>query len=261
MPKIFVSPLRAAILFLLLLAPYAVHAQERWQWPEPAKNLKVLAPDTSAADLRSTMFSFTQGLDVRCVHCHAGEEGQSLSEIDFASDENPNKDRAREMLRMVHSIDEHLAKIEPSEPERVTVGCGTCHHGRPRPTSLEAELETAYRDGGAAAATARYRELREQFYGRGALDFSENALMGFAFQLIRTDDLDGGIALLRLNTEEHPDSSFAWDGLAEAYNQAGHPEQAEVLWQKSLQLDPGNEHAVAQLRQLRMGDQPAGDPP
>jgi hypothetical protein len=58
---------------------------------------------------------------------------------DFASDENPNKNRAREMMRMMGDINVHLKKIEPSGDQRVNIGCNTCHRGRPRPMTLEEE--------------------------------------------------------------------------------------------------------------------------
>ena len=53
--------------------------------------------------------------------CHKGEEGKPLSTYDFASDENPNKNRAREMLRMLNEIEVHLNKIEPSGDKRVNM--------------------------------------------------------------------------------------------------------------------------------------------
>ncbi len=102
----------------------------RWEWPEKSKSLEVLPADTSADRLRAVMRGFTGALGVRCNYCHVGEEGKPLSTFDFASDANPNKDRAREMMRMLGAIDGHLQKIDPSGTERVGVRCQTCH-GQP----------------------------------------------------------------------------------------------------------------------------------
>ena len=65
------------------------------------------------------MRGFSRALGVRCQYCHVGEEGQPLSEFDFASDDNPNKDRAREMLRMLGTVNDHLDKIERSGDQAV----------------------------------------------------------------------------------------------------------------------------------------------
>ncbi len=196
------------------------------------------------------MLGFTRALGVRCSYCHAGEEGKPLSTYDFASDQNPNKGRAREMYRMLGAIDEHLKKIEPSGDKRVNMWCHTCHQGRPRPMTLEEELGEAYRRSGITAAVARYHDLRERYYGRGAYDFGERALSAFAHVLMAGGDHDGAIAVLRLNASEHPQSGSVWDSLAEAYLAADKKLLAGIYYRKSLEIDPNNANAVQKLREL-----------
>ena len=159
---------------LITLGPTpAVHAQEQWSWPEKPENLQVLPKDWPGTRLRPVMMGFSRALGVRCSHCHKGEEGQPLSTYDFASDENPNKDRAREMLRMLGTINDHLDEIEPSGDRRINMWCHTCHRGRPRPMTLGEELGETYRMKGLEAALAAYNDLRTTYYGKGAyLDFS-----------------------------------------------------------------------------------------
>ncbi len=244
---------------LLVAALFAVSSGSllaqgaRWDWPEKSKNLKVLPADTSPDRLRAAMRGFTGALGVRCNYCHVGEEGKPLSTFDFPSDANPNKDRAREMMRMVGSVAGHLQKIEPSGPERVGVRCQTCHQGRPRPTTLEEELLAAYRKDGRKAIAPRYSELRERYYGAGGLDFGEHSLNNLGYELLESaaaDDLEAAIAVLRLNAEQYPKSGNAWDSLAEAYAKAGKREIAAIYYRKSLENDPGNEHALEELRAL-----------
>lgn len=247
------APLAAGMVcavFVLGMAVVAV-GQERWQWPEQPKNLQVLPKDTNADQLRGTMGMFVRGLGVRCTFCHVGEEGKPLSTYDFPSDDNPNKNRAREMLRMVHSVNDRLQTIDFEEGSRLTVSCATCHRGRPRPTSLEEELRVAYAEGGASAAAQRYGELRDEFYGRGTLDFGERSLNSFGYELLGKDDTDGAIAVFRLNAQEFPSSGNVWDSLAEAYNKAGRTEQAAIYYRKSLELDPDNDNALKQLEKLQ----------
>src|SRR5215469_2763158 len=134
-----VGKLLTILLLIVLFAPRA-RVQESWSWPEKPKNLQVLPKDWPGSRLQPVMIGFTGALGVRCPYCHKGEEGKPLSTFDFASDENPNKDRAREMLRMLGTINDRLQKIQPSGDQRVNMWCHTCHRGRPRPTTLEEEL-------------------------------------------------------------------------------------------------------------------------
>ena len=249
-----VSPLRILILALALSALVTLPAvgQPSWSWPERAEDLRVLPEDLPPQRLRAVMTGFSRALGVRCSHCHVGEEGAPLASHDFVSDDNPNKERAREMLRMLGSINEHLEKIEPSGLERVNMWCHTCHRGAPRPATLEEELAEAYAKGGAEAALERYGELRERYLQRGTYDFGEGSLNAFGYGLLQDGDADGAVAVFRLNAEHFPSSANARDSLAEAYLAAGEPELAEVFYRKSLELDPGNRKAVEKLRELRL---------
>src|SRR5580704_13321589 len=135
-------------------------AQEKWTWPEKPKDLQVLPKDWPGSRLEPVMKGFTRALGVRCSYCHKGEEGKPLSTYDFASNENPNKDRAREMLRMLGDINDDLKKIQPSGDQRVNMWCHTCHHGLARPMTLEEELGEKYRKSGVQAALEDYAALR-----------------------------------------------------------------------------------------------------
>ena len=90
--------MRSLLILLTLALPAS--AQDQWKWPDEPKNLQVLPKDTTGAKLGAVMRGFTRSLGVRCTYCHVGEEGKPLSTYDFASDANPNKDRAREMIRI-----------------------------------------------------------------------------------------------------------------------------------------------------------------
>ncbi len=148
------------------------------------------------------MTGFTRALGVRCSHCHVGEEGKPLSTYDFASDDNPNKNRAREMLRMLGSVNDHLKKIEPSGEQRINMWCHTCHRGRPRPMTLGEELNETYRTRGLDAALAHLADLKERFYGKGAYDFtSERTLNTLGYAALTHDDAAGAIKIFEMNAE------------------------------------------------------------
>lgn len=109
----------SSIILLTIFFALSAQAQERWSWPEKPANLQVLPKDWPGSRLQPVMTGFTRALGVRCSYCHKGEEGKPLSTYDFVSDENPNKNRAREMLRMLGSINDHLKNIQPSGDKRV----------------------------------------------------------------------------------------------------------------------------------------------
>jgi len=210
----------------------------------------VLPKDWPGKRLQPVMIGFTRSLGVRCSYCHKGEEGKPLSTYDFASDENPNKNRAREMLRMLDDINADLKKIQPSGNQRVNMWCNTCHRGRPRPMTLEEELGEQFQTKGLQAAIDDYVDLKEKYYGRGSYDFGENALNAFGYQVLEKD-ATGAIQVFKLNAEAFPQSANVWDSLGEAYMKAGDVKEAEKNYEHSLLLDPNNTNAQEILNKIR----------
>jgi tetratricopeptide (TPR) repeat protein len=250
-----VMPAVLGSLFLTAFLTRPADAQESWSWPEKPKDLQVLPKDWSGTRLRPVMVGFTRALGVRCSYCHKGEEGKPLSTYDFASNENPNKDRAREMYRMLGDINDHLKKIKPSGDKPVNMWCHTCHHGRPRPMTLDEELAEQYRTKGLKAALDDYADLKKKFYGRAAYDFGEGSLNAFGYELLEAKDAAGAIRVFKLNTESFPDSSKVWDSLAEAYMKSGDPKNAQLNYEKALTLDPANQNAKEMLKKLKESPQ------
>ena len=229
---------------------HAAQAQEQWSWPEKPQNLQVFPKEWPGSRLSPVMKGFTRALGVRCTYCHVGEEGKPLGTYDFPSDANPNKNRAREMLRMLGSINDHLSKIEPSGDKRVNMWCHTCHAGRPRPMTLEEELGEKYRMKGIDAAIRHYADLKKRYFGRGGYDFGERSLNDFGYELLGKNDTTGAISVFTLNAEEHPESPNVWDSLGEAYLKEGNSKKAEECYQRVLALDPENKNAKKMLLEI-----------
>ena len=233
--------------------------------PDSLKNLKVFPQDTKPRELINIMRGFAMGLGVRCQFCHVGEEGQPLSEFDFVADEKPTKRKAREMVRMVQAInDQHLANLEERSDPRVAVSCETCHRGVSKPMRIQSILTVAYQEGGTDAAIAKYRELRQQYYGGFSYDFSEGMLNEVGADLIRaaagstppeelaqSEQIQTAIAVLNLNLGYYPNSAFAHFVLGEAFRIRGDTTAAIASFAKSLELAPDNQGAVRRLEQLR----------
>ena len=226
------------------------HAQDQWKWPDKPQNLQVLNKDWPGSRLSPVMRGFTRALGVRCTYCHVGEEGKDLSTYDFVSDANPNKNRAREMLRMLGDVNDHLKKLEPSGDKRVNMWCHTCHRGRPRPMTLEEELGEQYRTKGIDAALNHYRTLKQNYFERGAYDFSERSLNSFGYELLDKDKA-AAIRVFDLNTQTFPKSSNTWNSLAEACLKAGDLKAAKRNYEKALKLNPQDTNARDNLKKIK----------
>lgn len=224
-------------LSMLALTVNAQAPQNEWRWPEKTKNIKVLNKDWPGSRLAPVMTGFTRALGVRCSYCHKGKEGEPLSTFDFVTDENPNKDRAREMLRMLGDVNTHLKRLEPSGDKRVNMWCNTCHRGRPRPMTLEEELGEQYRAKGIDLALIHYGDLKKNYLEKGAYDFSERSLNAFGYEILEKDP-SAAVKVFQLNTQNFPKSANVWDSLAEAYLKAGDTKMAKRYYEKALKLDP-----------------------
>lgn len=76
---------------------------------------------------------FEDGLGVTCGFCHANaKDGHGL---DFASDEKPEKEIARGMMRMTLGINKKYfrAKHPAIGSNALTITCTTCHKGEASP--------------------------------------------------------------------------------------------------------------------------------
>ena len=86
------------------------------------KNIQVLT-GMPASQLGMAMNYIDASLGVQCTYCHVNKDGK----WDFAADEKPEKGSAREMIKMVQSINKGSFKGNPA------VSCFTCHRGSTSP--------------------------------------------------------------------------------------------------------------------------------
>lgn len=98
------------------------------------KNLKVLPKNISSKMLQQIMIDeFEDALGVGCGFCHAKEKGSER--LDYASDAMPEKEIARNMMRMTMQVNKKYFQIRHPEigGSSLIVTCTTCHHGIPHP--------------------------------------------------------------------------------------------------------------------------------
>jgi len=235
----------------LMFVSSAAHAQI----PDKFTNLKVLPKDTPKPELIKIMRQFSGDLGVRCGHCHYAKNPEDFSSFDFASDQKPEKDIARNMMRMASSINATLDKdFKTSDPNHLQVTCFTCHHGNEKPETLADAIVPVLKKDGPEAAAARYRDLRKDYYGSAAYDFTEWSLVSTAEEL-RHDpaQIANARALLNLNLEFYPDSAPTYAQLAETYVAAGDTTTALTNFDKALKLAPDDPRLKARVDMIRAG--------
>ncbi len=59
------------------------------------------------------------------------------------------------------------------------------------------------------------------------------------------------IEVFKMNAEDHPNSSNAYDSLGEAYMMSGDKELSVKNYKRSVELDPANANAVEMINRLR----------
>ena len=269
-PRATVPALLAAV--LTLFAADAARAQD-FQWPDEAENLEVLPDSTGPDRLRSVMQHFTDALGVQCSYCHTGEG--DLSTWDFAADDKEHKEAARVMMRMVQAVNnDHLPELEEGEGHthedgadhahehgsdtRLLEGhvtCTTCHRGTEEPRMIEDIVTGIVQEAGVDSAVAKYRALREQYYGGFAYDFRAGPLSEAARRLARSGNTEAGLRLAELETEYHPESYRAWFARAQIQRRAGRTDAAIASLERSLENAPerAREFLQRQLERLRGG--------
>jgi len=107
--------------------------------PSPPKekkdnNLKVLPKNISHEDLFKVMEGFNVALGVKCNFCHAAKKDDPMH-LDFDSDAKPEKEMARDMLKMTSRINKKYFHIKGAYDAKavLAVSCVTCHNGKAHP--------------------------------------------------------------------------------------------------------------------------------
>jgi len=98
------------------------------------KNLQILPKDITKQQMDSVMHHFTESLNVKCSFCHVRDS--TTNRTDFASDDKPHKNKAREMMKLTNKINDDYFDVTGGQRTITTqlmVTCYTCHHGSTDP--------------------------------------------------------------------------------------------------------------------------------
>ncbi|MBX3253546.1 MAG: c-type cytochrome [Chitinophagaceae bacterium] len=99
---------------------------------KPKPNLKVLPKNIDHEELSKIMKGFNVSLGVKCNHCHVPSKTDP-KKLDFQSDEKPEKEVARSMMKMTAKINKKYFKQNDGGASTLT--CLTCHNGKAHPDS------------------------------------------------------------------------------------------------------------------------------
>ena len=104
------------------------------QQPKTLKNIKVFPASFTYEQVDHAMDQFKVDLGVKCGYCHAPSK-DNPRKMDMASDENPRKNIARDMMRMTEELNKkYISLIPHSDSVKVQmVTCNTCHRGAGKP--------------------------------------------------------------------------------------------------------------------------------
>lgn len=131
----------ALILCTVSLALTATAPSSELTSPLKPTNLRVLPPNSSAADIKGLMEQYGDELGVTCDYCHTRSPGSQ--KLDYASDDNPAKQTARVMITMLNEINtKYLAQLD-DQKYAVLVSCGNCHRGHADPPEFAAAAAVA----------------------------------------------------------------------------------------------------------------------
>ena len=230
------------------------------QPPPPMTNLQIWPKDTSRAVVLQFMNAFNSSLGVQCIYCHVEQNGR----FDFASDDKREKRVARQMILLRDSINVAMPAIvgkppgigptsgegRPGAPIRVL--CSMCHHGLPVPRQLADVITDAEgAGGGGAAGLAKFKELRAQYFGGQAYDFTDTALLTIAQRSLTASKPDDAMAYLQANLEYYPKSARTYQAMAQVRNAKGDKAGAIKDLERAVELDPSNAQAKTQLQQFK----------
>jgi hypothetical protein len=119
---------------IAIVAGINIAALKKQETSNDYKNLKVLPVDIDSKTLQSIMVDdFQDGLGVGCGYCHAQEKNSM--HLDYASDEKPEKEIARQMMRMTLDVNKNYFGIDTPQigNTKMSVSCASCHRGAVRP--------------------------------------------------------------------------------------------------------------------------------
>ena len=245
--------MRRLVLLFSTIIPALLRAagEAQAQIPDKFTNLKVLPSDISRDSLVRIMRGFSLSLNVRCQYCHVGGDGVSFAGVTFEKDDDPDKIKARFMLRMVDSLNRVVLPGLPGlDRTPLRIECKTCHRGSARPLLLTQLLEEVRDSAGIATAITRYRALRQNQSTAGRYDFGEWEINLWAERLATRGLTSDAVAIYELNLEFFPRSGSILIALGTLLEKTDRP-KAIQYFERAAGLQPADTVLKRRLERLK----------
>jgi tetratricopeptide (TPR) repeat protein len=117
--------------------------------------------------------------------------------------------------------------------------------------SVKASLLSTIKSDGIEKGTAKYHEMKAESRKTRDYNISEADINELGYQLLGESLVKEAIEIFKLNVAEYPKSWNVYDSLGEAFMKNGDKELAIQNYEKSLELNPGNENGKMMLKKLK----------
>jgi len=237
--------------YLDMSIPYAAGslystAEDLYLWDQALYTEKLLSGEWKAKMWTPALANYAYGWGVS--HIPDGKPGAGELLIQHGGGINGFNTHEARYVEQKHLI-VLLNNTGGTKLNQMTEGIAAILYGKPyelpKP-SLTADLVKIANEKGGDAAVSEYRRLKKESPDK--YDFSEAGLQEVAITLFQQGKAPEAIALLKLNTEEHPKSSQAFFFLGYVLLQSGNKSDAAVALKKAVELDPKNEAAAEALK-------------
>jgi tetratricopeptide (TPR) repeat protein len=121
--------------------------------------------------------------------------------------------------------------------------------GQAAPTTPSREYRVLSREGGQWKITSQITHVVDTFEDTAAAIGSR--VDGTGHTLLRAGKIEDAIAVFKVNVHLYPQAASAYSSLGEAYVAAAQKDLAIENYEKSLQLEPGDQNARAALAKLK----------
>jgi tetratricopeptide (TPR) repeat protein len=121
--------------------------------------------------------------------------------------------------------------------------------GQAAPTTPSREYRVLTREGGQWKITSQITHVVDSFQDTAAAIGSR--VDGTGHTLLRAGKIEDAIAVFKVNVHLYPQAASAYSSLGDAYVAAAQKDLAIENYEKSLQLEPGDQNARAALAKLK----------
>lgn len=120
------------------------------------------------------------------------------------------------------------------------------HDVKPIKVTINRRIMKTMLEKGIEAVKEEFRNIKENQMDK--YDVTEGSLNSLGYNLMGIGRIDEAIEILKFAIDEYPKSSNLYDSIGEFYLKKGEVDLARLNYEKSVELDPWNTHAIEVLK-------------